>query len=164
MDSDKKISWSALEYEEKERSKDWFWALGIIVVTSAIAAIIFEDYFFAVLIVIIGALFSFLAVRKPRAISYEVNAKGVQAGTHLYPYGNIHSFWVRSATLRDHEENDVLRPMLFIRIQRLFVPIFSIPIDDSIAENIDAQLKEAGIVEARMQEHPSEHIMEMLGV
>ena len=29
-----KLEWSALEYEEKERSRDWFWALGIIVATT----------------------------------------------------------------------------------------------------------------------------------
>ena len=52
MDTNEKINWSALEYEVKERSQDWFWALGIIVATSAVAAIIFSDYFFAGLLVL----------------------------------------------------------------------------------------------------------------
>jgi hypothetical protein len=51
MNPNEKLSWSALEYEEKIRSSDWFWALGIIVVTSSVAAIIFGNYFFATLLV-----------------------------------------------------------------------------------------------------------------
>jgi hypothetical protein len=61
--SNEKLSWSAPEYEEKERSRDWFWALGIIVATSSIAAIIFNDYFFAVLLILSGILLGFFAVK-----------------------------------------------------------------------------------------------------
>ena len=65
-----KLNWSALEYEEKTRSPDWFWALGIIVVTSSIAAIIFGNYFFATLLVLSGLLLGFFAVKKPDMVHY----------------------------------------------------------------------------------------------
>ena len=41
-----KIEWDAHEYEHKERSADWFWAVGIISVSMAVAAIIFGIFFF----------------------------------------------------------------------------------------------------------------------
>src|ERR1017187_1544598 len=97
MDSElsEKLTWSALEYEEKEKSKDWFWALGIIVVTSSVAAIIFGDYFFAVLLVLSGLLLGFFAIKKPETIFYELNNRGLKIGNRLYLYENIKSFWVQ---------------------------------------------------------------------
>ena len=57
VNSNEKIIWSALEYEDKIRSQDWFWALGIIVITSSIAAIIFENYFRIVFRIVFGLFF-----------------------------------------------------------------------------------------------------------
>src|SRR5512138_1931804 len=94
-ESDNKLVWSALEYEEKERSRDWFWALGIIVATSAIASIIFENYFFATLIVLGGTLLGFFALKKPDTVVYELNDKGLKIRDRLYPYESIKAFWVQ---------------------------------------------------------------------
>ena len=58
-----KLEWSALEYEEKDRSSDWFLALGIIVVCSSVAAFIFENYFFAALLLLSGVLLGFFAIK-----------------------------------------------------------------------------------------------------
>ena len=68
------LQWSVVEYEEKERSADWFWALGIIIVAGSIAAIIFGDFFFAILLVVGGACLAMFAVRKPETITYELAA------------------------------------------------------------------------------------------
>ena len=37
--TNEKLEWSALEYEEKNQSNDWFWALGVIVVAGSITSI-----------------------------------------------------------------------------------------------------------------------------
>src|SRR5258706_15804151 len=104
-----KLEWSALEYEERERSPDWFWALGIIVATSSIAAIIFGNYFFAALLILSGVLLGFFAIKKPDLVTYELNNKGLKIRNRLYPYENIKSFWVQVD--RSGETN--LKPMLF---------------------------------------------------
>lgn len=154
-----KLVWSALEYEEKERSRDWFWALGIIVVTGAIASVIFENYFFAALLVLAGGLLWFFAIRKPEFVVYELNAKGLQIRNRLYPYENIKSFWVQA----DLSGEKKLKPILFIHSERVFMPVLSIPIDEEIAPEIYAILSAQEIKETEMKEHPSEKIMEMLG-
>ena len=77
------LQWSALEYEEKERSKDWFWALGIIVVTSSIASVIFGNYFFAVLLILGGFLLGFFATKKPEMVQYELTERGLKIRTRL---------------------------------------------------------------------------------
>ncbi len=154
-----KLEWSALEYEEKERSKDWFWALGIIVATSSIASIIFGNYFFAALLVLSGILLGFFAVKKPDIVTYELNPKGLKIRNRLYPYENIKSFWVQLDT--SGETN--LKPILFIHSERGFMPILSIPIDETIAIEIHSILLEKNIAEVEMKEHPSEKIMDALG-
>jgi hypothetical protein len=157
--SNEKLVWSALEYEEKERSQDWFWALGIIVITSSIAAIIFENYFFAVLLVLSGVLLGFFAIKKPDIVTYELNPKGLIIRNRLYPYEKIKSFWIQI----DIQGETDLRPIFFIHSERAFMPILSIPIDETIAGDIHSIMLSKNIPEVEMKEHASEKIMEVLG-
>lgn len=150
------LNWSALEYEEKEKSKDWFWALGIIVVTGSIAAIIFSDYFFAALLVLSGILLGFFAIKKPETIFYELNNRGLKIGNRLYLYENIKSFWIQIIPT-DKE------PLLFIHSERFFMPIITIPIVETMAEEIHFILSSKNIAEIEMKEHPTDKIMEALG-
>lgn len=159
MDASETLNWSALEYEEKERSPDWFWALGIIIVTSAIASIIFGNYFFAVLLVLSGVLLGFFAVKKPDIVPYELNTKGLIIRNRLYPYENIKSFWVQL----DPSGETNLKPMLFIHSERAFMPIISVPINETMAQDIHSIMLSQNIPEVEMREHPSEKIMEVLG-
>ena len=154
-----KITWSALEDEEKERGKDWFWALGVIIFASSAAALIYENYFFATLLILSGALLAFLAIKKPEMVYYELNSKGFLAGTSLYPYENIKSFWVQ----REASEPEELKPMLFIKSERFFMPVILAPIENEMAGEIEAFLLEKNVVQEEMKEHVSMKIMEALG-
>lgn len=154
-----KLEWSALEYEEKERSKDWFWALGVIVVTSSVAAIIFANYFFAALLLLSGVLLGFFAIKKPDLVFYELNTKGLKIRNQLYLYENIKSFWVQIDTTGENK----LNPMFFIKSERAFMPVISIPIEKELAYSIRSIMISKGVKEEEMKEHPSLKIMESLG-
>ncbi len=156
---DEKLTWSALEYEDKERSRDWFWALGIIVITSSIAAIIFGDYFFAGLLILSGLILGFFAIKKPEVINYELNDAGLKIQDRLYPYENIKAFWVQVAV----PSNPKIKPTLFIHSQRAFMPVISMPIAENMAETIHAVFSAQNIPEQEMREHVSEKIVEVLG-
>lgn len=158
-ESDNKLIWSALEYEEKERSQDWFWALGIIVATLSIASIIFENYFFATLLIIGGLLLGWFAIKKPDTVVYELNTKGLKIRDRLYPYESIKAFWIQV----DFNPDSNIKPIFFIHSERAFMPILSIPINKDIAEDIHLIMSEKEIAEVEMKEHPSEKIMEVLG-
>jgi len=153
MNPNEKLTWSALEYEDKEHSRDWFWALGIIVATSSIAAIIFGNYFFAALLILSGILLGFFAVKKPDLIVYELNDKGLKIRDRFYPYERIKSFWVQNE----------IKPLLFVHSQRIFMPIITIPIAENMAPEIHSKMLAQNIAETEMKEHPSEKIMEVLG-
>jgi hypothetical protein len=153
MNPNEKITWTLLEYEEKEKNNDWFWALGVIVVAGATASAIFGNYFFALFIVVAGLLLGFFAVRKPDMVTYELNDKGLQIKNRLFPYEGIKSFWVQK------EE----RPTLFIKSSRLIVPIISMPIESISVDRIQNILLANNVLEEEMKEHISDKIMESLG-
>ncbi len=148
-----KLEWSAFEYEERERSADWFWALGVIVVTSSLAAIIYGNYFFAAFLVLGGILLGFFARRKPSMVTYELDARGLKIETRLFLYENIKSFWVETR----------IKPMLFIKSERLFMPVISIPIENNMADEIRAIFLTKNVPEEEMKEHISDKIIESLG-
>mgnify|MGYP001586801234 FL=1 len=153
-----KLEWSALEYEEKERSADWFWALGVIVVTSSVASAIYGNYFFAALLFLSGLLLGFFAVKKPEIVFYQLNNRGLKVRTHLYPYENIKSFWVQI----DLTGETKLKPILFIKSERAFMPILAIPIEDTVASDIRSVMLSKNVAEEEMREHASLKIMELL--
>jgi len=148
-----KLDWSALEYEEKERTNDWFWALGVIVVAGSITSIIFANYFFAALLVISGVLLGFFAIKKPEMVTYELNNKGLKIKNRLYPYEKMKAFFVQTER----------KPILFIKSERYFMPVLAIPIEFGHAHGIRNILLNKEVTEEKMEEHAYEKIMEHLG-
>ena len=157
---EEKMNWSALEYEEKERNTDWFWALGVIVVAVSTTAIIFGNYFFAIFIIIAGALLGFFAIKKPDVVFYELNNKGLKIRDRIYLYEKMKAFWVQKSLTDDGK---VMPPALFIRSERLLVPIFSVPIEESSVVKIHNIMIAHDVPEEEMKEHVSEKMMEALG-
>lgn len=154
MEQNEKIEWTALEYEEKERGNDWFWALGVIVVASSVASFIYENYFFGLFLIIGGILLGMFAIKKPDLVFYELNKKGLQIKNRLYPYENIKAFWVKK---------DGDSPTLFIKSERLFLPLLSMPIKSELATEIRNLMLSNNVPEEEMKEHISEKIMDSLG-
>ncbi|MCX6755269.1 MAG: hypothetical protein NT068_01865 [Candidatus Nomurabacteria bacterium] len=147
-----KISWSAWEYEEKERSRDWFWALGIIIVAGSITAIILNDYFFAILLVLGGISLGFFATRKPELITYDLEETGFKIKNQLYLYKDIKSFFVRD----DHN------PALFIKTNRIFMPIIVTYLHDVSRDEVKEIFLANNVPEEEMKEHFSEKVLERL--
>ena len=154
MDLNKKLEWTTLEYEEKKKDNDWFWALGIIIVASATTSFIYGNYFFGLFLIIGGILLALFAVKKPDLVFYELNEKGLKIRTRLFLYENIKSFWV---------QKEETKPMLFIKSERLFMPIITMPIKYESAGEIRNFMLENNVLEEEMKEHISEKIMDSLG-
>ncbi len=147
------ISWVGLEHEHKEKSSDWYWALGVIVVAGSIASIVLKNYFFVIILVLGGAMMGYLSSRPPREIAYEFNENGFKTGDVLFPYKNMSHFWVREG------EN----PMLFIKIEKSFTPMISIQIENQYAKSIRKMLLSKNIEEKETHEHVADKILDFLG-
>ena len=138
---DDKLQWQAPEYEERERDQNWFWALGVIVIATSLTAIIYGNYFFAVLVVLSGALLAFFAKRKPEIITYELSAKGLRMGRRFFPFENIAGFAVYAGA----------RPLLLIKSDRFFIPIVSVTIVEEMAADIREIFLAKGINEENIK-------------
>ncbi len=119
------IEWDAHEYEHKERSPDWFWAVGIISVSVAIAAIIFGNIIFGILVIIAAFALSLFAKRPPSSLHIVVDEKGVTRGSVRYPFQTLKSFWIDT----EHPHKKII-----LRSEKMFMPLIIVPLGDEVDE------------------------------
>ncbi len=120
-----KISWQGYEYDHNEKSSDWFWALGIIALSSAVTAIIFKNILFALLIIIAAFTVALFAAKKPHLTHFEINRHGVSIDDTLYPFKTLEAFWI--------DEDEHGHHSLILKSERLMTPYIIIPLTESIA-------------------------------
>jgi hypothetical protein len=149
------LKWQAHEYDHFERTSDWYWAVGIITLSIITLAILFNDFLFAV-VIIIGVFCLMLYVhRKPKVVEYEINKKGIRSNKTLYIYGSIESFWVDS-----HIEHHA--PKLILKSAKVIMPYIVIPIEGISPELIHTYLIEF-LPEEEHHEPIPHRVMEYLG-
>lgn len=149
------FSWDTLEYEHREKSTDWYWALGILIVIGAVIAFITKNFLFGVLLLIGGFLIGLFAGKKNQPISIEISLRGILINNDLIGFNKVSSFWIY--------RNPFGVRKLILKTSRNFAPIISIPIPDDIRAT---ELREflLGIVpEIEMQESIIDLIMERIG-
>lgn len=148
-----KIEWTLHEYKHQEKTNDWFWALGIIVLASTITSIIYDNYFFAAVILLGGILMWHFSIKKPELVKYELNKDGFKVKNRIYPYKEIKSFHLE-------EPN---KDRLFLKTNRFFVPMLIIPVQEELSLKIKEFILKKKIKEEEMEEHASDKIMDFLG-
>lgn len=150
---DKKVTWSAPEYEHNEKRPDWFWALGIIAISATIASIIYKNYLFAIFIILGTFLMAYFSIRKPKTIELEINQEGIRVEDELYLYEKIKSYWID----RNHET-----PKLLIHSERAFMPIITIPLENVSEEDV-IEILDKHVRREEIQEPFAHKIMDFLG-
>lgn len=122
-----RIEWDAHEYEHKERSQDWYWAVGIVSAAVAVAAIIFGDIIFGMLVILSAVALSLFINRPPEIIHVTIDERGISRGDVLYPFSTLQSFWV--------EENHP-HPHLLLRSRKVLMPLIVIPIGETDGDTL----------------------------
>jgi hypothetical protein len=148
-----KLNWQAYEYVEKNKSVDWFWAVGIISISLAVTAIFMHNILFAILIILGSFLLTLFAVRKPLLLDFELNRRGVIAGKETYPYNNLVSFCMHKG---------LHGPYINIRSNKLLMPIISLPLD-GLDEDLVHEFLTQFIKEEHIPESSSQRILDFLG-
>jgi hypothetical protein len=114
-----KVEWDAHVYEHKERSSDWFWAVGIIIASLAIVAIVFGNIIFGILIIVSAFALSLFINRPPEIIHMVIDENGVTRANIRYPYDTLHSFWVDE--IHPHKK-------ILLRSKKMFMPLIIVPL------------------------------------
>jgi hypothetical protein len=133
--------WSVTTHEHKERSTDWYWALGVGSLAAAVVSIFFGNVLFAIVILLGGGSIGYLAARGPREHLFKIDDHGVSIDGTRYIYANIHSFWV---------ERDSPAPRLFMTLGGVISPHFSLTLDDqvqgqAVREHLRQHVQEEGV-------------------
>lgn len=118
-----KIEWDAHEYEHRHRSPDWFWAVGIISISMAIAFVIFGNIIGGLLVLISTFALSLFANRPPNTIHVTIDEKGITRGKVRYPYPTLRSFWIDI----EHSHKKII-----LRSEKLLMPLIIVPLNDEV--------------------------------
>ncbi len=113
-----KISWKHSEHVHREKTTDWYWSVGIVATGGVFLSIFFQNYLFALIIILFVATSFALTKREPKILPFEISRKGVRAGNILYPYSLLESFWVIDEDIED---------MILFRSKKPLSPIIVIP-------------------------------------
>jgi hypothetical protein len=156
MENSEMLSWSILEYKEKDHTVDWYWTVGLVTLVAVAVSFYFRDYLFGILLAISIGTLVYLTFRKPKEVSVSITNKGIVISNELFKYKTLKSFWVESEVPSGHEQH------LLVMTDRLYSPMIAVPIGDVAPELIREILSEY-IEEKEMQENLSHRFIEMLG-
>ncbi|HEY5588650.1 MAG TPA: hypothetical protein VIK86_06820 [Candidatus Paceibacterota bacterium] len=149
------INWLAPEYVHKERSNDWFWALGLITIIVCSIAIWLQNYIFAIFLLISGCCLIMFTLRHPQDVTYIIETKGLTMGKDLYTWKNLKSFNVKN------NETDSFAKLL-IETSKYMLPIYTIPFPKEMETQIKKTLLKV-LPRSEIDESKSMVFMEKLG-
>jgi hypothetical protein len=148
------ISWQVETHEHRERSADWYWALGLGALVAAAISIFFGNYLFALIIVLGAGSIGTLVARGPREHWIKIDTRGISMDGTLYRWATIQNFWVEPG------EN----PRLLVTTSGIFSPQLVIPVGNSTrAQNVRSYLKRH-VAEEEQHPHLGEHLAELFGL
>lgn len=118
-----RIEWDAHEYEHKQRSQDWFWAVGIVSIAIATAAVIFGNVIFGLFILTAVFALALFINREPDNVHVIIDERGITKDHIHYPYSTLRSFWIDV----EHPHNKIL-----LTSEKVFMPLIIIPLGSSV--------------------------------
>jgi hypothetical protein len=148
------VSWEAPQHHHVEKGNDWFFALAIIVIALVVAAIMFDNALFALLLGLAGGVLAVSAAKRPAIVPYSVNVRGVKVEDELFPFSALTSYHI--------DEEDQRGPQLLIKTKRKSTPLLVLPIPADHIDDIEAILKEK-LVEEEIHEAFFLKVLEIFG-
>ena len=149
-----RISWRIEEYTYREKSPDWYWALGVIAIAGAAIAVIFHDSFFAVFIILGAIILGYYAKREPDILDISISDEGIMIRKYLYPFTKIKGFAV---------DEHIMGNFLLIESDRMIMPVVSIPLPEGLDTDALRELLRTKIKEKPIKEQVSHRLMEHIG-
>jgi hypothetical protein len=151
------IAWETDEYRHFEKSRDWYWALGLIAVAGAVGSLLFNNILLAVFILIAAFVLAIFAARKPERVTFKITQRGVRVNEKLYPYQNMEAFCIEEQDLNDTDYDK-----LIFEFKSHFIPDMVIPLEGIDSDEIHDFLLDY-LPEEDIYESPVHRFMEALG-
>lgn len=104
------FSWSALEYVQYERSKQWYIVAGIVLALTIIFSVITGNWTLAIAAVVFAGVYEYTQRQHPpKRIDIKITDLGIHVGHMFFPYSHIKAFWmhyghgVKTLNIRVHK-------------------------------------------------------------
>lgn len=153
------LTWTAPEYEHREHGADWYWSLGIISVSLAVAFVIVGNMLLSIIILLGVGTLLYYAKHPPKDVAFEISKKGILAGETMYMWDTLESFWI---VKRDDSSKDVHRSKILLISKKLMMPHIVVPLDESIVEEVH-QILSHMLHEERQVETLPERLIHKIG-
>jgi len=147
------LTWSAYEHEHKDRGNDWYVALGVITLCTALTALIFSNFFFALLIITAATTLGLLASQPPALTEFALSDQGLLVGDTFHPFHEMYAFWIQEQPER----------FLMIDTPRWMAPDIIIPLPADIDSNTVRAFFKDKTPEVPMHEPLGYRVLEMFG-
>lgn len=134
MEPARSISWEAPEHNHYEKGKDWYLALAILVISIAIAAYLFDNVLFSLLVVVAGAAMALAATKRPSIIPFAVTVRGIRIDDRLYPYSTLQAYNIDE----DHPDG----PRLLVLSKQKLMPLLILPLPEDYIDDVEDILKD----------------------
>lgn len=148
------ILWEAPEHYYQEKSGDWYFSLAVISIAAVVAALMFGNVLFALLLTLSGFALAIIGAKKPSVVPFAVTVRGIRVSDELYPFSHLSSYHI--------DEEDLRGPQLIILTKKHFMPLLVIPIPpehiDDIEDIIRGKIKEEFLYEPLLM-----RVLEKLG-
>lgn len=151
------FSWEVDEYIERERSNDWFWTVGLILLVAIIISLVTKNFIFAIFLLVSGFSLSVFLFRKPKRLTVSITEKGIRIEHNFYAFKDIKQFWVEP---EDGGQNGIRQ--VFFLLNRVVIPELSIPLEDTDPDKLRSFLLRK-VPEGEIKESSANQIMEALG-
>ena len=125
------LSWSALEFEEKDRHPDWVWYAGLIFGIAAILSFFYKNIFFGIFLVIAGVAVIIFAQRKPKRLTVTLGEKDIKIDDEFIAYARVRQFWIDETGKPDK---------LLLLVKGGFVPIVALPLEGVTADAVRTKM------------------------
>lgn len=115
------LMWEAVEFEYKEKTKDWYWVVWILGISGVVAAYMVGNYTFGFLLILITISVTLLGLRKPEMVQVKMNEKGLVIKEKAYPFSKMESFNINKEDYK-----------LIIKRDSNVMPVLVVPLNPNI--------------------------------
>jgi hypothetical protein len=89
------FSWEAKDFERASIDTKWYVVASVLIVALIGYSVWQRDWFVIGIIVVVSAvMFWYIFSVKPKNVSYKITPVGIHVDGRLYPFSEIHSFWM----------------------------------------------------------------------
>jgi hypothetical protein len=136
MDDQLIMKWQAREGEYRPKGNSWYIGVGIVAIGLAVAAVIIQNYLFALISVLGGFAVMVVGSRRPARKTYALYERHIAVGTDIIPYEKVSRFAIREDDPRE----------LVLELKNL-IGVAAVPLGNADHRRIRMELKNRDIEE-----------------